>query len=180
MYTSAPCNVKPYCPEKFGVLSSGILARPVRPRLPPIGQHFMDHAYRLICRPPDEVERLIEAGDISPVYPYLDVRLRRSRSSRLQLLRRLMEVRLVGFSGFAFALGRRSSSSPRRTARSGLLLMDARPQVSTAGRLTSALALWQRWRPLTSPTTPLQRQVWPQAASPSAGHLLICGRASIR
>ena len=38
VYTSAPCAVKAYYPEKFGVLSSGIEARPLRPRLPPVGQ----------------------------------------------------------------------------------------------------------------------------------------------
>ena len=96
LYSAAPTPVRPYEPHKFKVLSSGIVATPLRDRLPPDGRIMMDQANTLICRPQPEVDRMIESGEITPVYPYWDVVLRRSRRKRLDLFRRLMDAGLVG------------------------------------------------------------------------------------
>ena len=96
MYTESAVNVKPYRADKFSVLHSGIQALPLRPRLPDVGVHFYDNADTLICRTAEETEALVDNNDIEPVYPYWDVVLRRSRVKRLDLLKRLMSVGLVG------------------------------------------------------------------------------------
>ena len=96
IYSGSDVPVRPYNPAKFSVLTSGIEAKPLYDRLPPIGQHFMNHASSLICREPAELERLVDAGNIQPVYPYWDVNLRHRRQLRLDLFRQLMKVGLVG------------------------------------------------------------------------------------
>jgi hypothetical protein len=53
-------------------------------------------AATLIERPQAEIGALVDAGEITPVVPYWDIVLRKSRSKRLQLFRDLMRVGLVG------------------------------------------------------------------------------------
>ena len=96
MYSGSPVAVRPFVAEKFSVLHSGIRALPLRERLPPLGQHFVDHANSLICRPQDELNALVDSGHIQPVTPFWDMNLRHRRSVRIDLFKKLMAVGLVG------------------------------------------------------------------------------------
>jgi len=86
LYSQSDVAVEPYDPSRFSVLSSGIVASPLRERLGQADRLLLDNAASRIVLPAAEWGRRCEAGEVTPVYPYWDVRLRRSPARRLQLV----------------------------------------------------------------------------------------------
>ena len=96
VYSKSDVTVQPYDPSRLQVFTSGITASSLRDRLPAVDQKLLDHARSRILLPPGEWDRRCDAGEVHPIYPYWDVRLRRSASLRLHLFKQLYACGLLG------------------------------------------------------------------------------------
>jgi hypothetical protein len=95
LYDDAPRALVECDIDKIKVLKRTFEVRDIRSRLPPEGQHFLDHPERFIERTAAELDRL-QDGCV-PIKPYWCPRLRRDRELRVELFRRLHKIHLVGF-----------------------------------------------------------------------------------
>ena len=96
LYSTSTLTVKTFDPKIFTITSSGVVAAPLRDRLPPEGLELMDQARRRIFRSARDWNQRQESGEVPPIYPYWDVRLRQSPALRLKLFKDLIACGLVG------------------------------------------------------------------------------------
>jgi len=97
LYSGQPMNLKPYDPALLKVLHRNRQPQDLRGCLGPEGRRYLDQADDLIFRSEAELDALQDRELIQPVTPYWDPVLKRNRRARLDFIRRLHAVGLVGF-----------------------------------------------------------------------------------
>ena len=69
LYSGSPSPVRTYDPQRFAVLTSGVVPQPLRDRLPELGVRIMDQQRTVICRSTAELDQLADSGALPPIYP---------------------------------------------------------------------------------------------------------------
>ena len=93
-YDSAESTVARFEWGKLNLLGGTVPSQPLRDRLPEAARDLYDRASVAIEKSAGEVECQIASGEIMPIQPYWDVRLRSDGRLRLRCMRRLLELNL--------------------------------------------------------------------------------------
>ncbi|CAK0888003.1 unnamed protein product, partial [Prorocentrum cordatum] len=97
LYSGQPMNLKPYDPSLLKVLHRDRRPQELRGCLGTEGRRYLDHADELIFRTEAELDVLQESELIQPITPYWDPILKNNRRARIDFIKRLASVGLVGF-----------------------------------------------------------------------------------
>ena len=97
LYSGQPINLKPYDSRLLKVLHRNRQPQDLRGCLGPEGRRYLDQADDLIFRSEAELDALQDRELIQPITPYWDPVLRHNRKARIDFIKRLHAVGLVGF-----------------------------------------------------------------------------------